>query len=211
MIAERAMPLPGRPSIYVLCALMAESRDEKDRRRSWEVPVTVQVALIGAVAVLGAAFWTSHATQHAQDSAQRAALDQQRLSFGQQRALADREALRNILDEAAATLDKVITEIDQMAIVWDKGQPGHPPSSDEFDAALEDWNAMILRLGLRFDPTSDVLENFKAAGVAADDLRHNIVRFPLTRSRFIKSQRDLQRAIDLQNAFTDAARQVLNP
>lgn len=83
-----------------------EPEDRDERRRWWEVSDTIKVALIGAVALLiaglGTAIWTTHATENAQDSAQRAALEQQRTSFQQQRALADRDELRGLLDEAAA-------------------------------------------------------------------------------------------------------------
>jgi hypothetical protein len=189
---------------------MRKEPKSREQRRWWEVSDTIKVALIGAVAIVGTAFWTTHATQDAQDSAQRAALEQQRLSFQQQQALTDRDELRKVLDEAAATLDTVISELDKMGNIWIRG-PRRPPSSDEFEVAVDRWNQMTLRLAIRLSSGSDVVRNFKAAGMTAHDIGFAIASFRPTRDRLSKVRSRREKALDHQDAFTNAARQLLNP
>jgi hypothetical protein len=161
-------------------------------------------------AALGVAFWNSHATANAQESAQQAALEQQRTSLQQQRALADRDELRAVLDQAAASLDTVMTEVDQMASIWSTA-PRRSPSPEELLAAIDAWNQMMLRLSIRLGSDSDVLQNFRAAGATAHLLGDNMVRLRPTRDHRIRFERGLARALEYQDAFTEAARQLLSP
>lgn len=170
---------------------------------------------IGAVALLiaglGTAIWTTHATENAQDSAQRAALEQQRTSFQQQRALADRDELRGLLDEAAAALDAAMTQLDRMYVAW-RTQPGRHEYPRKLVAAFARSKNVELRLVIRLSPNSDVLKNY-------DGVEDNIKRAAtsiLTASPFpqgvvpkVDSLRE--RALDYQDAFSDAARRLLSP
>src|SRR5437762_11905369 len=99
---------------------MAETSQKgaKEPRRWWPPSDAVAASAITALPAIAVALITLWATASSQNSAERAALQQQRLTFSQQRALDDRHELRNVLDAAAGTLDTVMNDMDRIYERW---------------------------------------------------------------------------------------------
>jgi type II secretory pathway pseudopilin PulG len=137
-------------------------------------------ALIAALAALAGVWLSSRTSEKTQASAQRAALDQQKQSFQQQQTLADRNELRTVLDQAAGTLDMMITDLDRMWALW--VETSHRASYEEFRTARDQWNKLNLRLGLRLSLESAVLHFFRSSGVTAFCAAFRMNRFHPTKN-----------------------------
>jgi hypothetical protein len=170
------------------------------------------IGVLGAViASLGSAIWTSHATQNAQESAQRAALKQQITSFQQQRAIADRDELRSVLDQAAAALDTMMSDFDRMYFDW-RVRPGRlPRSGKKVHADLERASKVNVRLAIRLSHDSSVYKNY---GGAAQNALLAAQKMTLNRSsQDVATEVDSlrERALDYQDAFSNATLHLLSP
>lgn len=191
----------------IIGIVAADSRTPQPR-----MSATVKAALIGALASvvlgLGAVAINSYSTNNAQESAQEAALKQQRENFRQERALTDRNDLRKSFEAAAFALEDATTELDKMHHAWRTiGRAVRIPR--ELRVAGFATSRAQVRLSLRIGPRDPVWKDYKIGTVFLNGAMHQMENEPPTqrvRAELDRARAALLRAMD---SFLNRARKQL--
>jgi hypothetical protein len=163
--------------------------------------------------VAALSLWSTHT---AQESAQQAALKQQRLNFAQERAIADRGELRQRLDESAGALDNLLTDSDRLYHAWHTR--GHhikyPSASPKLVNDLYRCTKLKVRLGLRLPHESRVVLTYENALLATHIAAVAMSRFdPRQRKARVGGlsiQQWRREAAKYEARFLDFARRMLS-